>query len=61
LGCGDIRNIPFTIYSQGPLSIDATIKITAGDFDSAILARNIFLSSLIVKRQARLEQATTSE
>ena len=40
---------------------DVTIKITACDIDSAILARNIFLLSYIVKHQERLEQAAASD
>lgn len=60
LGCGDVRNILFTLWSQGPLPVDTSINVTACDTDSAILARNVFLLSFIIKHEARLGTAGTS-
>lgn len=52
LGCGDVRNILFTLWSQGPIKPNVTINVTACDIDPAILARNVFLLSFLVKCSA---------
>ncbi|KAJ5046777.1 uncharacterized protein L3040_004004 [Drepanopeziza brunnea f. sp. 'multigermtubi'] len=42
LGCGDVRNILFTTYA------DASPNITCCDVESAIIARNILLFTLLI-------------
>ncbi|KAI1360802.1 hypothetical protein F5Y08DRAFT_348429 [Xylaria arbuscula] len=44
LGCGDLRNILFTIHNNGPQQLD----ITCCDNQKAIIARNILLLTLII-------------
>ncbi|KAG7043128.1 MYND finger family protein [Colletotrichum scovillei] len=47
LGCGDVRNIVYTAYNEIGLP-GRTLDITVNDIDEAILARNIFLFSLLI-------------
>ncbi|KAI9052180.1 hypothetical protein LZ554_003540 [Drepanopeziza brunnea f. sp. 'monogermtubi'] len=42
LGCGDVRNILFTMYA------DASPNITCCDIESAIIARNVLLFTLLI-------------
>ncbi|KAK4154968.1 hypothetical protein C8A00DRAFT_42357 [Chaetomidium leptoderma] len=44
LGCGDVRNIMFTLHCEGPRQID----ITCCDSESTVIARNIILMTLIL-------------
>ncbi|KAL2138755.1 hypothetical protein VTI28DRAFT_6314 [Corynascus sepedonium] len=44
LGCGDIRNILFTVHSDNPRRMD----VTCCDIEPAIIARNILQLTLIV-------------
>ncbi|KAK6361446.1 hypothetical protein TWF730_005174 [Orbilia blumenaviensis] len=58
LGCGDVRNILFTIFTESP---DATNKnevlahrkyhFTCCDIEGAVIARNILLMSMILKNE----------
>ncbi|KAK1498080.1 MYND finger [Colletotrichum cuscutae] len=47
LGCGDVRNIIYTAYNEIGLP-GRNLDITVNDIDEAILARNIFLFSLLI-------------
>ncbi|KAF9066737.1 hypothetical protein BDP27DRAFT_985080 [Rhodocollybia butyracea] len=47
LGCGDPRNILFTIYNEYSKS-NRCLDITCSDIDPAILARNIVLFSMLI-------------
>ncbi|KAF2678823.1 hypothetical protein K458DRAFT_480637 [Lentithecium fluviatile CBS 122367] len=47
LGCGDVRNILFTVYAGAGLD-GRTIDITCCDLDAEIMARNIVAFTLIV-------------
>ncbi|KAK1673983.1 MYND finger [Colletotrichum godetiae] len=47
LGCGDVRNIIYTAYNEIGLP-GRKLDITVNDIDEAILARNIFLFSLLI-------------
>ncbi|KZL78747.1 MYND finger family protein [Colletotrichum tofieldiae] len=51
LGCGDVRNIIHTTYNEGGLP-SRKLDITINDIDEAILARNIFLFSLLLDDSA---------
>ncbi|KAL6161977.1 hypothetical protein ACJQWK_11988 [Exserohilum turcicum] len=46
LGCGDVRNVLFTLYSEQNNSRD--FDITCCDIQDAVIARNILLFSLIL-------------
>ncbi|KAI5269360.1 hypothetical protein E4T47_07180 [Aureobasidium subglaciale] len=46
IGCGDVRNILFTLWSN-PDSRKIGCNFTVCDLDSAVLARNIFLLSIV--------------
>ncbi|KAF2839031.1 hypothetical protein M501DRAFT_756096 [Patellaria atrata CBS 101060] len=47
LGCGDPRNILFSLYSQGDQCLASSYNFTCCDKEPAILARNIILLTLI--------------
>ncbi|KAK7013800.1 hypothetical protein R3P38DRAFT_3004029 [Favolaschia claudopus] len=47
LGCGDPRNILFTLFSE-PKSATRKLDFTCIDFEPAVLARNILLLSLVI-------------
>ncbi|KAK1981318.1 MYND finger [Colletotrichum cereale] len=51
LGCGDVRNILHTSYNEDGLP-SRKLDITINDIDEAILARNIFLFSLLLDNNA---------
>ncbi|KAK2014363.1 MYND finger [Colletotrichum eremochloae] len=51
LGCGDVRNILHTSYHEDGLP-SRKLDITINDIDEAILARNIFLLSLLLDNSA---------
>ncbi|KAK6206786.1 MYND finger [Colletotrichum tabaci] len=51
LGCGDVRNILHTAYNEDGLP-SRKLDITTNDIDEAVLARNIFLLSLLLDNGA---------
>ncbi|KAK0248362.1 hypothetical protein LTS09_016480 [Friedmanniomyces endolithicus] len=46
LGCGDVRNVLFTLWNESPTA-DRSYTFTNCDAEPAILARNIFLLSFL--------------
>ncbi|KAF1844445.1 uncharacterized protein K460DRAFT_358043 [Cucurbitaria berberidis CBS 394.84] len=46
LGCGDVRNVLFTLYSEQTTSRE--LDITCCDLQEAVIARNILLYSLVL-------------
>ncbi|THH20277.1 hypothetical protein EW146_g1035 [Bondarzewia mesenterica] len=56
LGCGDPRNILFTIYSSGldNAKLPHTLDFTCCDIEPAIIARNILLFTLIADGEASI-------
>lgn len=46
LGCGDPRNVLYTVFSEGPNN-NRVLDFTCCDFEPAVLARNVLLLSLI--------------
>ncbi|KAG9942763.1 hypothetical protein KCU85_g9084, partial [Aureobasidium melanogenum] len=46
IGCGDVRNILFTIWSEQRRA--CKFNFTACDYDAAVLARNVFLLTAII-------------
>ncbi|KAI6104717.1 hypothetical protein EV401DRAFT_642340 [Pisolithus croceorrhizus] len=53
LGCGDPRNILYTVYADVPTSNEPRkIDVTCCDIDAAILARNTLLFTLLVDDDA---------
>ncbi|KAF5392995.1 hypothetical protein D9757_001149 [Collybiopsis confluens] len=49
LGCGDPRNVLFTIFNEEPSS-DRPLDITCSDMDPGIIARNVLLFTMIMDR-----------
>ncbi|KAK6363514.1 hypothetical protein TWF730_000946 [Orbilia blumenaviensis] len=52
LGCGDVRNILFTIFtesSEAPNSVKRNYHFTCCDIEGAVIARNILLLAMILK------------
>ncbi|KAE9396401.1 hypothetical protein BT96DRAFT_922159, partial [Gymnopus androsaceus JB14] len=49
LGCGDPRNVLFTIYNEESDS-DRPLDITCSDIDPAIIARNVLLFTMILEK-----------
>jgi hypothetical protein len=47
LGCGDVRNILFTLWSE-PAKNGQVIEFTTCDHESAVIARNVFLYSYLL-------------
>ena len=47
LGCGDVRNILFTLWSENPFN-QRVYKFTTCDSEPAVLARNVFLFSFLM-------------
>ncbi|KAI1413398.1 hypothetical protein F5Y13DRAFT_198693 [Hypoxylon sp. FL1857] len=47
LGCGDVRNILFTAYSERGLPL-RKLDITCCDIETAIIARNVLLFTLLI-------------
>ncbi|TRM66548.1 hypothetical protein BD626DRAFT_451581 [Schizophyllum amplum] len=52
LGCGDPRNVLYTIFCE-PRTPARTLDFTCNDSDPAILARNIVLLTMIIDRQPK--------
>ncbi|KAH8799252.1 hypothetical protein DL96DRAFT_1824384 [Flagelloscypha sp. PMI_526] len=50
LGCGDPRNILFSIYSEAE-GIDRKLDFTCVDWDPAVLARNVLLFTLVIDKK----------
>ncbi|KAJ7833273.1 hypothetical protein B0H13DRAFT_2428613 [Mycena leptocephala] len=50
LGCGDPRNILYTIFCE-PEHLNRTLDFTCCDMDPAVLARNVILLTLIADNQ----------
>ncbi|KAA1466604.1 hypothetical protein DENSPDRAFT_831464 [Dentipellis sp. KUC8613] len=50
LGCGDPRNILYTLYASGAdeASLQRTLDFTCCDIDAAVLARNYLLFTLLI-------------
>ena len=55
LGCGDVRNVLYTLYSASCRPLSFKIHFTMCDFEPAILARNILLLSLLAKEDPKVE------
>ncbi|KIK53304.1 hypothetical protein GYMLUDRAFT_207526 [Collybiopsis luxurians FD-317 M1] len=49
LGCGDPRNVLFTVFNEEPSS-DRSLDITCSDFDPGIIARNALLLTMIMDK-----------
>ncbi|KAJ3746220.1 hypothetical protein DFH05DRAFT_1394437 [Lentinula detonsa] len=49
LGCGDPRNVLFTVYNEDYRS-ERHLDITCSDIDPGIIARNIFLVTMIIDK-----------
>ncbi|KAG9528552.1 hypothetical protein KCU93_g4320, partial [Aureobasidium melanogenum] len=47
IGCGDVRNILFTIWSEQRRA--CKFNFTACDYDAAVLARNVFLLTAVTR------------
>ncbi|KAJ7507372.1 hypothetical protein B0H11DRAFT_1849934 [Mycena galericulata] len=50
LGCGDPRNIMYTIFCE-PEKLDRTLDFTCCDIDPAVLARNVILLTMVADNQ----------
>ncbi|KAJ7764730.1 hypothetical protein B0H16DRAFT_427415 [Mycena metata] len=50
LGCGDPRNILYTIFSE-PDHVERTLDFTCCDIDPAVLARNVILLTLVADHE----------
>ncbi|KAH9894494.1 hypothetical protein F4778DRAFT_277511 [Xylariomycetidae sp. FL2044] len=52
LACGDVRNILFTLWSEGELSGKTRFDFTACDFEPGVLARNVLLLTFLARKAA---------
>ncbi|KAH8795988.1 hypothetical protein DL96DRAFT_1795039 [Flagelloscypha sp. PMI_526] len=50
LGCGDPRNILFSVYSEAE-SVNRRLDFTCVDWDPAVLARNVLLFTLVIDQK----------
>ncbi|KAK6537031.1 hypothetical protein TWF281_001234 [Arthrobotrys megalospora] len=54
LGCGDVRNILFTIFTESSETVNAVRRkyhFTCCDFEGAVIARNILLMAMVLKNE----------
>lgn len=59
LGCGDVRNVLFTLWNEKPI-VGRSYTFTTCDVEPAILARNVFLLSFLLS-DAPLDVSTTEK
>ncbi|TKX25744.1 hypothetical protein C1H76_2023 [Elsinoe australis] len=51
LGCGDLRNVLFTLHSQGTSAPGCSFEFTMCDMEGAIHARNVFVLTFLARHR----------